>query len=103
ASQRASTQRQEYVAHQHRLRPLQHGRGWQNKQTVGRRRRARRHRARRERRLHRPRLGALSLLGLHLESKVGRRLFVRFVLAAMLPVGALALYAYSEVVSLVTE
>lgn len=43
------------------------------------------------------------MLGLHLESKVGRRLFVRFVLAAMLPVGALALYAYSEVVSLVTE
>lgn len=38
----------------------------------------------------------------HLKSKVGRRLFLRFLLAALLPVGGLAIYAYAQVVDTLT-
>jgi diguanylate cyclase (GGDEF)-like protein len=43
------------------------------------------------------------LLRLHLNSKVGRRLFLRFLVAALLPMGGLAVYAYDRTGDLLVE
>ncbi len=39
----------------------------------------------------------------HLKSKVGRQLFLRFLLAALLPMGGLAVYAYVQVSDMLVE
>jgi diguanylate cyclase (GGDEF)-like protein len=43
------------------------------------------------------------LLPLHLKSRVGRRLFTRFLVAALLPISGLALYAYQNVERILVE